>query len=54
MWRTDVTAQLRGNIPHMVLTMCQDVKDGWKDDDQKDPNFIVDVTGNNLRLIKYI
>lgn len=39
LWKEDVMWQLRGNKPHMILTMCQ--KGGkWADSSMKDPlNF---------------
>jgi len=45
LWYNDVKAQLRGNKPHMVLSMCQ--KDGkWQDgSNNKTPEFSMDVSG---------
>ena len=49
LWYNDVKAQLRGNKPHMVLTMCH--KDGaWSDDLNTKPDFDTSVSLKNKYL----
>jgi len=44
LWYNDVKAQLRGNKPHMVLTMCH--KDGaWSNPENTVPGFPTNVNG---------
>ena len=46
LWFNDVKAQLRGNKPHMVLTMCH--KDGaWSNPENTVPGFPTNVSFNN-------
>ena len=53
LWFNDVKAQLRGNKPHMVLTMCH--KDGaWSDDKNTKPGFDTSVSWKHQYMYIYI